>query len=162
MKKINVTCICAEAEEYPGCADLLYSYCEVNVVALQTSLVGAETAKALAQSDVLLLDESVLLREGLQSVRNLHICFPQLTILLLYKKYIKYNAMEYISSGIRGLLEYKSRISLLRRAIPALYAGEVWMPRGMVKSLRNQSNINSGSSSWDLVPSMMSDRGRIN
>jgi DNA-binding NarL/FixJ family response regulator len=162
MKKINVTYICAETEEYPGCADLLYSYCEVNVVALPTSLVGAATAKALARSDVLLLDESVLLRDGLQQVRSVHTRFPQLNTLMVYIKTPNNNMMEYLSLGIRGLLERKSRISLLRRAIPALYSGEIWMPRGLVQSLRNQSNINGGSSSWEFVSSVMSDRGKIN
>jgi len=162
MKKINVTYICAEAEEYPGCADLLYSYCEFNVIALQRSLVGAGTAKALARSDVLLIDESVLLHDGLQQVRSLHARFPQLNILMVYINSPNNNMMEYISIGIRGLLERKSRISLLRRAIPALYAGEIWMPRSLVHSLRNQSNINVGSSSWAFISPVMFDRRKIN
>lgn len=162
MKKINVTCVCADAEEYPGCADLLYSYCEVNVVALPTSLAGAATAKALVRSDVLLVDESVLFRDGLQPVRSVHARFPQLNILVVYKNRINNNMMEYLSIGVRGLLEHNSRISLLRRAIPALYAGEIWMPRGLVQSLRNQSNISDGSSSWGFVQPVMPDRGKLN
>ena len=162
MKKINVTFISVEEEEYPGCADLLYSYPELNLVGLPTSLVGAATVKTLAITDVLVFDESVLMRDGLQAVRSVHIGYPALNILLVYKKHIINNIMEYFSIGIRGLLERDSRISLLRRAIPAVYAGEVWMPRGLVQSLRNQSTINDGSSSWEAFPSMMSDRGKIN
>jgi DNA-binding NarL/FixJ family response regulator len=162
MKKINVTYICAGAEEYPGCADLLYSYCEVNVVALPNSLTGAATAQALVRSDVLLVDESVLYRDGLQPIRSVHTRFPRLSILMVYKNKLNNNILEYLSIGIRGLLEHKSRISLLRRAIPALYAGEIWMPRSLVQSLRNQSNINDGSSSWEFVPPTMPDRGKIN
>lgn len=162
MKKINVTCICAEAEEYPGCADLLYSYSEVNVIALSTSLVGGASTQALAQSDVLLLDESVLCRDGVQSVRSVHTRFPQLNILMVYKKKPNNSMLYYLSIGIRGLLEHNSRISQLRRAIPALYAGEIWMPRGLVQSLRNQSINKGGSSSWEFVPPTMPDRGKIN
>jgi len=162
MKKINVTYVSVEAEEYPGCADLLYSYCEVNVVALPTSLVGAATAKALGRSDVLLVDEAVLFQDGLQTVHAVHARFPQLNILVVYKNNINNNIIEYLSLGIRGLLEHRSRISLLRRAIPALYAGEIWMPRGLVQSLRNQSNNNVGSSSWAFVTPTMPDRGKIN
>lgn len=162
MKKINVTFICAETEEYPGCADLLYSYPEVNVVSLSTSLSGAAAGKVLTRTDVLVVDESVLLRDGLQTVRSVHTCYPGLSILLVYKKEIKNKTMEYLSIGIRGLLERKLRVSLLRRAIPALYAGEIWMPRGLVQSLRIQSIINGGSSSWEAFPSMMSGRGKIN
>ena len=132
------------------------------MIALQASLVGAATAKALARSDVLLVDESVLLRDGLQQVRSTHARFPQLNILMVYINNRNNNMMEYISIGIRGLLERKSRISLLRRAIPAIYAGEIWMPRALVQSLRIQSNVNVGSSSWAFVSPMMSDRGKIN
>jgi DNA-binding NarL/FixJ family response regulator len=70
--------------------------------------------------------------------------------------------MQYLSIGVRGLLERKTRISLLRRAIPALYAGEVWMPRMLVQSIRNQSTINGGNSTWEIYPSMMPGRGKVN
>jgi DNA-binding NarL/FixJ family response regulator len=162
MKKINVTLICAEAEEYPGCADLLYSYPEVNVVGLPTRLAGGVAGRALAQSDVLVIDESVVMRDGLENVRSVHTSFPRLNILLVYEKQQKNMDMEYLSIGIRGLLERRLRISLLRRAIPALYAGEVWMPRGLVQTLRNRSTVNGDRYSWDTLSSMTSDRGKIN
>jgi DNA-binding NarL/FixJ family response regulator len=162
MKKINVTLICAEAEEYPGCADLLYSYPEVNVVGLPTRLAGGSAGRALAQTDVLVVDESVLMRDGLETVRSVHTSFPGLSILLVYEKQHKNIEMEYLAIGVRGLLERRLRISLLRRAIPALYAGEIWMPRGLVQTLRSQSTLNADSSSWESLPSMMPDRGKIN
>jgi len=162
MKKINVTYACATAEEFPGCADLLYSYSEMNVIARATSILGAATGKALAKSDVLVMDDSVLALDGLQAVQSAHAACSRLNILLVYDKYINNSIMECFSIGIRGLLERKSCISLLRRAVPALYAGEVWMPRGLVQSLRNQSTNNGGSSSWDDFPSKMPGRGKMN
>ena len=162
MKKINVTFICTEAEAYPGCADLLYSYPEVKVVGLPARLAGGSAGRALAQSDVLVVDESVVMRDGLETVRSVHTSFPGLSILLVYEKHRENIEMDYLSIGIRGLLERRSRISLLRRAIPALYAGEVWMPRGLVQTLRNQSTINADSSSWETLPSMIPDRGKVN
>lgn len=162
MKKINVTYVCAAAEEYPGCADLLYSYSEVNVIARPTSLLGPASSMALAKSDVLVVDESVLALDGLQAVQSAHTAYHQLHILLIYEKYINNSIMEYLSIGVRGLLERNSCISLLRRAIPALYAGEVWMPRGLVQSLKNQSTNNGGSSSWETSPSVTIDRGKMN
>ena len=162
MKKINVTYVCVAAEEYPGCADLLYSYSEVNLIARPTSLVGTAATMALTKSDVLIVDESLLARDGLQALQSAHSKFATLNILLVYEKTIKNNIMEYLTVGVRGLLERKSCISLLRRAIPALYAGEVWMPRGLVQSLRNQSNINGGRSSWEVLPTMIPGRGKIN
>ena len=162
MKKINVTYVCVAAEEYPGCADLLYSYSEVNLIDCPTSLDGTAASKALAKSDVLVVDESLLARDGLQAVRSAHTTYAKLNILLVYENINKNNMMEYLTIGVRGLIERKSCISLLRRAIPALYAGEVWMPRRLVQSLRNQSTINGGSSSREVFPSMMSGRGKMN
>jgi DNA-binding NarL/FixJ family response regulator len=162
MKKINVTCVCASAEEYPGCADLLYSYAEVNVVACPTSLVGVAAARALAQSDVLVLDESVLARDGLQTVLSAHSQHASLNILLVYEKYINNSIMEYISIGVRGLIERRQCISLLRRAVPALCDGEVWMPRGLALPLNNQSTI-QGSRPWgEGLPYLLPGRGRLN
>ena len=162
MKKINVTYACAAAEEFPGCADLLYSYSEMNVVARTTSLFGAATGMALAKSDVLVVDESVLALDGLQAVQSAHASDPGLKILLVYENNINNSMIECLSIGIRGLLERKSCISLLRRAIPALYAGEVWMPRRVIQSLRNQSTFNDGRSSWYDFSSNMPGRGKMN
>jgi len=162
MKKINVTIVCADSEEYPGCADLLFSYPIVKVIAQPTSLLGATTWKMLANSDVLVIDDSILQREGVGAVQSIHSSFPRISILLVHDKFINNSMMEYLSMGIRGLLERKSIVSLLCRAIPALYSGEVWMPRHLVQSLRNQSNIKAGSSSWEVHPSMMPGNGKYN
>jgi len=162
MKKINVTYACATAEEYPGCADLLYSYSEMSVVACATSLMGAAIGNALAKSDVLVMDESVLAVDGTQVVQSAHAAYSGLNILLVYEKSINNSMMEYLSIGIRGLLERKTCISLLRRAVPALYAGEVWMPRGLVQSLRTHPNKNRGSSYRDDFSFLMPDRGKMN
>lgn len=162
MKKINVIFACAAAEEYPGCADLLYSYSEVNLIALPTTLVGREAGSVLAKGDVLVVDESVLARDGFQVVRSVHHMYPGLNILLVNEKSPNNKILEYLSIGVRGLIERKSCISLLRRAIPAVYAGEIWMPRQLVQSLKNQSIINGGSSAWDSHPSTMPGRGKMN
>ncbi|MGD8618577.1 MAG: hypothetical protein PVH54_05245 [Gammaproteobacteria bacterium] len=162
MKKINVTYACAAAEEFPGCADLLYSYSEMNVVARTTSLFGVATGMALAKSDVLVVDESVLALDGLQAVQSVHATYPRLKLLLVYEININNSMIECLSIGIRGVLERKSCISLLRRAIPALHAGDVWMPRGVIQSLRNQLAFNDGRSSWYDFSSNMPGCGKMN
>lgn len=162
MKKINITYACAAAEEFPGCADLLYSYPEMNVVACTTTLLGVATGKALAKSDVLMMDESILALDGLQTVQSVHAAHPGMGILLVYENYINNSMMECLSIGIRGLIEREAAVSQLRRAIPALYAGEVWMPRGLVQSLRKQSSLNGVSSLWDVSIAKMPGRGKMN
>jgi DNA-binding NarL/FixJ family response regulator len=162
MKRINITYVCAADEEYPGCVDLLYSYSEVNVIARSTSLVGNVIRMALLRSDLLVVDDSALTRDGLQAVQSIHTTFPSLNILLVYENSINNNILDYLSIGVRGLLERKSCLSLLRRAIPALCAGEVWMPRALVQTLRERSLIKIDRSAWEIYSSMMPDPGRLN
>ncbi len=140
------------AEEYPGCADLINSYSEVSLIARPKSLVGRETARALAKSDVLVVDETTLAMDGLQAVQKVLSEYDGLNILLVYEKINNNKILEYLTIGVRGLIERKSCVSLLRRAIPALYAGEVWMPRGLVQSLKHQSTINGSTSTWEGLP----------
>jgi DNA-binding NarL/FixJ family response regulator len=162
MKKINVTYVCAADEEYPGCADLLYSYPEVEVIARSTSLVGTVIRPALSRSDVLVVDESVLTGDGLRAVHAVHTTFPGLNILMVYEKDKNINMMNYLSIGVRGLLERRSCLSLLRRAITALCAGEIWMPRTLLQSLRERSPVKIGRLSWEIHSTMMPDPGRMN
>jgi len=163
MKKIKVTITCAESGDYPGCADLLCCFPQVEVIAQPTTLRGAITRKALARSDVLVIDDSIIQIEGFESVQSIHSRFPRMNILLVHKNTIENSMMAYLSLGIRGLIERNSIVSLLPRAVLALYSGEVWMPRQLVQSLRNQSNINAGSSSsWEVHPSMVPGSRTVN
>ena len=139
MKKIKIVIVSAGAGDYPGCADLLDSCPELDVIAKPMSLEWETAQAALPKSDVLVVDEPALDQDGYQSLLSLHREFPSITILLVHEKGIENNMMAYFSAGVRGFVERKSIVSQLRKAIPALYSGEVWMPRQLVQSLRRQS-----------------------
>lgn len=141
MKKINITIICPGEEEYPGCADLLRTYPEVNLVAVYTALDDAGLQAALEGSDVLLLDEAVIALEGPEKVRTIQLDHPGIRTLQIVEKVSENNAMESVSIGARGIMERSSLVSMLRKAITVLYSGETWMSRQMVKLLHDQSKF---------------------
>ena len=83
MKKINITVICVGDEAYPGCIDLLEDCPSINIVARPAGLTEAGAWVALGRSDVLLLDEALLEREGHDAVRAVHDSFPSLSSLII-------------------------------------------------------------------------------
>ena len=138
MKIINVTVLCAGEEEYPGCADLLEGCPGISVVARQSGLSEAGTWIALDQSEVLLLDETVLVQEGIEAVRMLRDSYPHIKILLALDNDSENNTLAAISWGIHGVIERSSISLMLSKAIAAVYSGEAWLPRGLVPPLRNK------------------------
>ena len=160
MKKISVTIICPDEEEFPGCQDLLESYPEIRLVARHSALDEAGVWTALAGSDVLLLDEAVIELEGPQRVRALHVDHPALKTLQIVENSCENNSMAAISIGVRGVLERPSMVSMLRKAIAVVYSGEIWMSRKIVQSLHNESRRHEGRSVWlaAVVPSPGSDK----
>ena len=162
MKRINVSIVCADPGEYPGCTDLLDVYPEIKVIARAESLADDEIRHAMNESNVLVVDDCVLRQDGLETLASIHGGFPWVNILLVHEKYIYNNVIEYLVLGVRGFVARKSIVSHLRRAIPALYSGEVWIPRQMVQSLRKRSTNLPGNSSWELSPSVIPGAEKIN
>jgi len=151
MKKINITVVCAGDEDYPGCVDLLAAYPEINIVAHSTGLNEAGTRGALGRSDVLLLDEAVLDQDGHHAVRAIHDCYPLLRSLLILENESQQEMMTVLSLGIMGVIRRESITSQLCKAVPAICAGEAWLPRKMVRPLRRQLGQETGG------PSLLED-----
>lgn len=137
MKKIKVTILTA-AEDFPGCADILGICPEIEVVARQAGLHERGARAAVYGSDVLVLDETVLEREGATALRTLQHTHPLVRLLLVMDESNENKVMDALALGFSGVIERASLRAMLRRAIPALYAGEAWVPRGFARSLRIQ------------------------
>ena len=146
MKKISVTVVCVGDESYPGCIDLLAACPEINIVARSTGLNEADIWAALGQSDVLLLDEAVLVQDGLQAIRAIHDSYPLLRSLLILENETEQEMKTVFSLGIQGVIGRGSTTSWLCKAISATCAGEAWLSRGMVQPLRKQSGQDAGLS----------------
>ncbi|MDX1698221.1 MAG: hypothetical protein R3308_08025 [Thiohalobacterales bacterium] len=130
--------VIAGREEYPGCGDILAGCSEFEIVARHNGLSASGLWSDLSRSDVILLDEMTVSRDGRQAVRRVHESFPFARILLIMEKTSRNKTMEALSMGITGVMERTSMLASIRKAIPVLCAGETWVSRGMVGSLHTQ------------------------
>lgn len=138
MKKIKVTIIAAAKEDYPGCADILGSCPEIEIVARPTGLLETGVWSAISSSDVLVLDEAALAQDGTTAVRALHQYYPLVRLLLVLDNSNENIILEAIAMGFSGIIERASLRSMVRRAIPALYTGEAWVSRRLLPKLRTE------------------------
>ena len=138
MKKIRITIVIAGREDYPGCADVVETCNEFEIVARHDSLVSPGIWQDLSGSDVILLDETAISQDGREVVRDVHASFPYAKILLIMEKTSRNKTMEALSMGITGVMDRAAMLSSMRKAIPVLYSGETWVSRGLVKSLHTQ------------------------
>jgi DNA-binding NarL/FixJ family response regulator len=138
MKKIRVTIIAGAAEEYPGCADILGNCPEIEIVARPAGLDQTGAWSAISCTDVLVLDEVMLERGWADSVRTIYRHHSGIKLLLVLDNSSENKVLDALAMGIGGVIERASLVSMLRKAIPALYAGETWVSRRLVQVLRMQ------------------------
>ncbi len=162
MRKINITVFIAGTEDYPGCADILETFPEFRVIARPCGLYAADAWVAISQSDVVLLDEAVLERYGVETVRRICDSYPLVKLLLVLEQDNEARVLEALSLGIDGVMERASLVSMLRKAIPVLYSGEAWVSRGLVHSLRKQLNKLEEENYLAVAPGFQPDRGKLN
>ena len=162
MKKINVTVMCVGNHGSPDCAELLADCPEVNLVAKPGGLNEAGVWVALGRSDVLVLDEAVMEQEGHRAIRSLHEYYPSVRSLMVVEGEPDYKTLAAVSLGVQGVIGRASTVSMLRKAITALYSGEAWLSRGLVQPLRNQLNQQSELTCWNELSAYLANRGRLN
>jgi DNA-binding NarL/FixJ family response regulator len=162
MKKINVTVVCLGSPGYPGCAELLADCPEVNLVAQPTGLNEAGIWVALGRSDVLVLDEAVMEQAGHQAIRSLHEYYPSIRSLMVVDGEHEYKTLAAVSLGVQGVIGRASTVSMLRKAIIALYSGEAWLSRGLAQPLRNQLNQDNEVTCWAALSTDLTERGKLN
>jgi DNA-binding NarL/FixJ family response regulator len=138
MKNINVTIMCARMEEFPRCRDLLESCPAVSIIA-QPETINEEGAwMAIGRSDILILDEAALERDGLDWVRGLQATRASVKSLLIVENNNRNNILTAISQGIMGVIARDSLFSELTRALTAIYLGEAWVSRALVELIRDE------------------------
>jgi len=138
MKKIKVTIIAAAAEEYPGCADILGNCSEIEIVARPGRLYAPGVWAAVSCSDVLVLDEASLERGGATVLHAVHQSHPLVKLLLIMDNINEHKVLDALAMGVGGIVERASLVSMVRKAIPALYAGEAWVSRTLVPALHTR------------------------
>lgn len=159
MKRINITVVCVGDETYPGCVDLLEDCPSINVIARPTGLSEAGAWVALGRSDVLLLDEALLKREGYDAVRDIHASFPSLKSLMIVENETRQEMVTILSLGVLGVIARASTTSMLCKAIAAIFTGEAWLSRGMAQPLRKRLGQATGLE--DLPEEVPDASGRL-
>ena len=162
MKKINVTVVSVGNHGYPGCAELLADCPEVNLVAQPSGLNEAGIWVALGRSDVLILDEDVLEQAGHEAIRSLHEYYPSIRSLMVVEGEHEYKTLAAVSLGVQGVIGRASTVSMLLKAVIALYSGEAWLSRGLARPLRKRLNQESELTCWIELSADLADRGRLN
>lgn len=135
MKKIRVTIIAAATEEYPGCADILGCYPEIEVIARHGDVYESGAWAAIECSEVVIFDETAQMQAGTVVLRSIQHGHPLIKLLLVMENPIDNSVMEALSAGFSGVVERAALRSVLRRAIPALYSGEAWVSRRIARTL---------------------------
>lgn len=162
MKKINITVVCVGKYGYPGCAELLSDCPEMNIVAQPGGLNEAGIWVALGRSDVLVLDEAAMEQAGHHAIRSLHEYYPSIRSLMVVEGEHEYKTLAAVSLGVQGVISRTSTVSMLRKAIIALYSGEAWLSRGLAQPLRNQLKQEGELTCWSELSADLADRGRLN
>lgn len=136
MKKIKITLASDDGPAMAHCSELLVDHSAVDLVASPTDLTGHTAWCALARSEVLLVDESLILRDGFEPLNMLLSSYPEIKCLLVLESPSKHKILWAIMQGVRGVLTIGEIRPLLIKAITGIMAGEVWAPRHLMQPIR--------------------------
>jgi DNA-binding NarL/FixJ family response regulator len=73
-----------------------------------------------------------------------------------------YKTLAAVSLGVQGVIGRASTVSMLLKAVIALYSGEAWLSRGLARPLRRQLNRETELTCWTELSADLADRGRLN
>ncbi len=162
MRKINVTIIGAADEDETGCAAIVGSCPEFNLVGRLPGLYAPGCWSAIARSDVVLLDEAVIDHDGKEAVRMISDCYPYVRVLLVLDRKDDRRAMEAFTMGITGIMMRPSAVSMLRKAIPVLCSGEAWVSRDLVHAIRTEGERGAVTESEWYSDRLLLSREKLN
>ncbi|MDH3901337.1 MAG: hypothetical protein OEU51_09870 [Gammaproteobacteria bacterium] len=149
MKKITVTYVSSRDVTRQHCADLVMQNPEIDLVAIPDGLSQRGAWQAFSRSDVVVIDEDVIRREGFAAVRLLQEAYSEINILITLDDTDKQTIAWILMQGVRGVMLHAEIDSQLGKAIRRIQAGEIWAPRSLLESLRHPAE---NSSFADMVP----------
>jgi DNA-binding NarL/FixJ family response regulator len=146
MRKIKITLASDDGVATAACSELLDRHAAIEVVASLDDLTGHGAWLAMAQSDVLLIDESLLSRGGFEPLNMLLSTYPEVHCLLILESTCENKALWALMQGVRGVLTIREIRPLLIRAITEIVAGEIWAPRTLMQPIRRDlREVDDGS-----------------
>jgi DNA-binding NarL/FixJ family response regulator len=118
----------------------------IELVASLSDLTGQSAWLAMARSEVLLIDETLILRDGFEPLNMLLSAYPDVHCLVLLKNPCENKTVWALMQGVRGILTIGEIQPLLLRAIAQVMAGEIWAPRHLMQPIRQElRQIEDGS-----------------
>lgn len=122
-----------------GYEDILEDEPSIELVASLSDLRGHGAWLALARSDVLLIDEALVLRDGFEPLNMLLSSYPEVHCLLILNSPCVDKTRWAVMQGVRGVLTIEEIRPLLFKALTKLMAGEIWAPRHLMQMNRQES-----------------------
>ena len=146
MKKITITLASDQGVAMGHCNDLLAENPAIDLVGSLNDLTGHGAWLALARSEVLLIDESLILRDGFEPLNMLLSSYPEVHCLLILENPSHNKTMWAIMQGVRGVLTIEEIRPQLVKAISGIMAGEIWAPRHLKQPIRQDlRQVDDGS-----------------
>lgn len=146
MEKIKITYASDESTALVEYADMLDDEPSIELVASLTDLRGHGAWLALARSDVLLIDEALVLRDGFEPLNMLLSSYPEVHCLLVLNSRCEHKMRWAVMQGVRGVLTIEEIRPLLFKALTKLMAGEIWAPRDLMQATwQGPGQIDDGS-----------------
>ena len=125
---------CEKADRAP-CRSLLAGEKGIQVVGEAPSGLDVVAAAERLKPCVLLLDLALVNGTGRSLLPVIRRKSPQTKVLLLTGQASDARTLEALSHGARGYLDKRTLGTYLPRAVRAVNAGEVWVPRKMVAKI---------------------------
>jgi len=149
MNKITVTYVSSRDVARQHCADLVMQNPEIDLVAIPDGLSQRGAWQAFSRSNVVVIDEDVIRREGFASVRLLQEAYSEINVMITMAAKDQETVAWILMQGVRGVMLHAEIDSQLGKAIRRIQAGEIWAPRSLLESLRHPAE---NSSFADMVP----------
>lgn len=137
MNNISVSIISVPRVSMQACIELIEADPDFHVVVMSTRLSGQVPQAALASTDVVIIDESVIEQEGFAALQRLLGGYPRVKCLVLMNDYNQDKMIWTLLQDVRGVMCAAEAPRLLAKAIRRLHAGEVWMSRGLLGPFRH-------------------------
>jgi DNA-binding NarL/FixJ family response regulator len=118
----------------------------IELVASLSDLTGQSAWQAMARSELLLIDENLILRDGFEPLNMLLTAYPDVHCLMLLKNPSENKTVWALMQGVRGILSTGDIQPLLFKAISRVMAGEIWAPRHLMQPIRQDlRHVDDGS-----------------
>lgn len=142
--KILVSIVSRGLESSQLYGEIFGGVTDIHVMAMPADLSGQETWQAIAHSDVLIVDEAIIEKEGYAVLEMLLENYPGVRCLVVMNDFHQDKVVRAILRGVRGVMSAVELRRLLVKAVRQLYAGEVWVPRGCLDLVRQNLQSYSG------------------